>query len=73
MIDRDPTFTPKTGDIVRSCYDAIGERHVIRADECGVKYYRVRPKGERREGYCLPGIWTKWCRAHRVEVIQLGT
>ena len=73
MSERNPVLEPRAGDIVRSCYDSIGERHVLHVSPCGVKYYRVRPKGERKEGYCLPGIWTKWCRSHRVTIIQTGS
>jgi len=72
MTERDPVFTPMPGDIVRSMYESIGERHVLHVSDCGVRYYRVRPKGERQDGYCLPVIWTKWCRSHRVQVIQRG-
>ena len=71
MMGRDPIFEPRPGDIVRSCYESIGERHVLHVSDCGVRYWRVRPTaGEPKEGYCLPGIWTKWCRAHRVAIIQ---
>lgn len=73
MTEHDPILTPRTGDIVRSKYDSIGERHVISANDCGIQYYRVRPTGKREIGYCLPGIWTKWCRAHRVSIEQRGS
>lgn len=72
MTDRNPIDAPRDGDIVRSCYGSIGERHVLHVSDCGVRYWRVRPSGKRQEGYCLPGIWTKWCRAHRVQIIQRG-
>lgn len=70
MTERDPAIDPQRGDIVRSCYDTIGERHVTSASSCQVSYYRVRPNGVRYIGACLPSIWQKWCRAHRVEIIQ---
>jgi hypothetical protein len=70
MTERNPETNPKIGDIVRSCYPSIGERHVTGVSDCGISYWRVRPNGKRYEGYCLPGIWTKWCRRHRVEIIQ---
>jgi hypothetical protein len=72
LTDRDPSEHPRIGDIVRSCYDSIGERHVTGVSECGVSYYRVKTNGKRFIGYCLPGVWRKWCRAHRVSVIQRG-
>ncbi|MDE2106226.1 MAG: hypothetical protein KGL39_53900 [Patescibacteria group bacterium] len=67
-MERDPTINPQPGDVVKSCYDSIGERHVVHVSDCGVTYRRVRPNGARADGYCLPSIWTKWCRAHRVKV-----
>lgn len=70
MSERNPVFSPRPGDIVRSCHESIGERHVLHVSDCGVRYVRVRPKNEPQEGYCLPGVWTKWCRSHRVEIIQ---
>lgn len=70
MKERDPITDPKPGDIVRSIYDSIGERHVRHVNECGVSYWRVMANGRRYDGYCLPGIWTKWCRAHRVSIEQ---
>ena len=73
MTERNPVLEPKHGDIVRSCYESIGERHVLHVSDFGVRYWRVRPKSkEPAEGYCLPSIWTKWCRSHRVEIIQRG-
>jgi hypothetical protein len=72
MTERDPTFNPKPGDIVKSEHYSIGERHVVSVSDCGVRYWRVRPGGKSMMGYCLPIIWTKWCKAHRVDVIQLG-
>lgn len=72
MTQRDPTIDPQPGDIVRSDYASIGERHVLHVSDCGVKYWRVRPGGRRYEGYCLPSIWTKWCRSHRAATIQFG-
>lgn len=72
MANRDPILSPKPGDIVRSCYDSIGERHVLQASDANVRYYRVRPNGARAEVNCLPSIWAKWCRSHRVEVVQRG-
>jgi len=71
-MERDPRINPRPGDIVRSCYESIGERHVLHVSDCGVKYYGVLQNGKRREGYCLPTIWKKWCRAHRVSVEQIG-
>jgi hypothetical protein len=71
-VGRDPRIDPKPGDIVRSDYPSIGERHVIHANECGVSYWRIRPNGRRYDGYCLPGIWQKWCRGHRAAIIQTG-
>jgi hypothetical protein len=73
MSDRDPSEQPRIGDIVRSCYDTIGERHVIGVSDWDVSYYRVKPNGKRYFGHCLPTIWRKWCRAHCVTVIQLGS
>jgi hypothetical protein len=69
MADRDPIVDPKPGDVVRSCYVTIGERHVTHVNDCGVTYKRVRPNGRRYDGYCLPGIWTKWCRSHYVAIM----
>lgn len=71
-MQRDPRNNPKPGDIVRSCYDSIGERHVTGVSDCNVSYYRVRPSGKRYLGGCLPVMWQKWCRAHRVTVEQLA-
>jgi hypothetical protein len=73
MKERDPIFEPRPGDIVRSSYESIGERHVMHVSDCGVEYLSVKLKGQpngHRPGYCLPRIWTKWCRAHRVDIIQ---
>jgi hypothetical protein len=72
MAERNPADDPRVGDIVRSRYVTIGERHIIGANNCGVKYWRVRPTGKRQEGYCLPSIWRKWCRAHGITVVQLA-
>lgn len=72
MSERDPTLNPIPGDIVQSHYETIVERHVLHVSDCGVKYYRVVLGRDPRQGYCLPSIWTKWCRSHRVTIIQRG-
>lgn len=70
--ERDPVFNPRPGDIVRSEYDSIGERHVVRVSDNGVRYWAVHPKRANRDGICFLSNWTKWCRSHRVEVMQRG-
>ena len=70
MSERDHRTNPMVGDIVASSYESIGERHVIGVYDTGIKYYRVHPTHKRREGFCLPSIWTKWCRAHRTTLVQ---
>jgi hypothetical protein len=67
---RDPIFNPKAGDVVRSQYPSIGERHVTHVTDCGISYERRRPGLLTQQGYCLPVIWTKWCRSHRVVIVE---
>lgn len=67
---RNPAVDPRAGDIVRSDYPSIGDRRVTGASESQVSYYRVRPNGREYLACCLPTIWQKWCRAHRVKIIQ---
>lgn len=70
---RDPLVDPRPGDVVRSSYATIGERHVTGVWDCGVNYWRVLPTGKRYLGHCLPVIWQKWCRSHRATVVQIAS
>lgn len=72
MKTRSAIDDPRPGDIVRSCYESIGERHVTGMSDWDVSYYRVKPSGKRFLGSCFKTTWLQWCRAHRVEIIQLG-
>lgn len=70
---RDPTEEPRVGDIVRSSYDTIGERHVTYANRHEVRYLGVtsNDKPPRQSG-CLLRSWTAWCRYNRITVVQRG-
>ena len=70
MTTREPSIDPRPGDVVRSFYPSSGSRRVVSVSECGVRYVRIDPNGIERDGYCLPGVWKKWCRAHRVRVVK---
>jgi len=69
MAVRNPLTDPQPGDIVRSVYASLPERHVLR--RCGHDIiYAAVTKEKSRERLCLLGVWRTWCRRSYAVVVQ---
>lgn len=70
---RDPLKEPRIGDIIRSSYPTIGERHVVGVGPTDVTYIAVVAGWRNRQRNCLHRVWREWCRSNRATIVQLGS